>query len=312
MSGRAEEIIRAVQAAGVVGAGGGGFPTHAKLKATVDTVIANGSECEPLLASDKYLLKGQAASVVEGVELAMDATGAGSGFIAVKGHHRDVVQALQTALAGHDRIRIHLLENYYPAGDEFLTVFDVTKRVIPEGGLPLHVGVLVGNVLTFSQVAAALHGKPVTERPLTIAGSVRRPVVVVAPIGTPYADLLPMAGGTCDPGDVLIDGGPMMGSLIDDPGLGIARTTSAILALPADHFIVRLKKTTCRADGAKVKSGLLPVSALYRVVPAPTPRPRAVSAPDHARTRLRPVRAQCAGHVRLPVQSMRGVRTPGL
>jgi Na+-translocating ferredoxin:NAD+ oxidoreductase RnfC subunit len=243
MSERAEKIIRAVRASGVVGAGGGGFPTHVKLQATVDTVIANGSECEPLLASDKYLLREDAAAVVEGVALAMEATGATSGFIAIKGHYRDVVQAVQAALPGGGAIRIHLLENYYPAGDELMTVFDVTGRVVPEGGLPPNVGVVVGNVLTFSQIAAALRGRPVTERPLTIAGSVRRPGVVVAPIGTPYADLLEMAGGTVHADDVLIDGGPMMGSLIADPRLGIARTTSALLSLPRDHFIVRLKKT---------------------------------------------------------------------
>jgi Na+-translocating ferredoxin:NAD+ oxidoreductase RnfC subunit len=239
---RAEKIIRAVQAAGVVGAGGGGFPTHVKLRATVDTVIANGSECEPLLASDKTLLKGHAAQVVEGVALAMEATAAGSGVIAVKGHYHDVVQAVRQALPGDGAITIHLLENYYPAGDEFMTVFDVTGRVIPEGGLPLDVGVLVGNVLTFSQAAQALHGKPVTERLLTIAGSVRKPMVVTAPIGALYEDLLAMAGGRNHPDDVLIDGGPMMGNLVDDPGLGIARTTAAILALPADHLIVRQKQ----------------------------------------------------------------------
>jgi Na+-translocating ferredoxin:NAD+ oxidoreductase RnfC subunit len=242
MSAKAENIIQAVQEAGVVGAGGGGFPTHVKLQAKVDTVIANGSECEPLLASEKDLLKRHASSVVEGLALAMETTGARSGFIAVKGHYHDVVRAVREALPGDGRIKMHLLENYYPAGDEFLTVFDVTGRVVPEGGLPPDVGVVVCNVLTLSQVAAAVHGKPVTERPVTIAGSVRRPVVVMAPIGTPYADLLERAGGASSPADVLIDGGPMMGNLVSDPRLGIARTTSAVLALPPDHFIVRLKK----------------------------------------------------------------------
>ncbi|MCX6557747.1 MAG: SLBB domain-containing protein, partial [Candidatus Aminicenantes bacterium] len=142
------------------------------------------------------------------------------------------------------RIRIHCLENYYPAGDEFLTVFDVTGRVVPEGGLPPDVGVLVCNVLTLAQVAAALHGKAVTERPVTVAGSVRKPLVVVAPIGTSYADLLAKAGGARHANDVLIDGGPMMGNLVVDPRLGIARTTSGVLALPADHLIVRQKKTS--------------------------------------------------------------------
>jgi Na+-translocating ferredoxin:NAD+ oxidoreductase RnfC subunit len=244
MSGQAEKIIRAVQEAGVVGAGGGGFPTHAKLKAQVDTVIANGSECEPLLASEKDLLRAHAEAVLEGMALAMEATGAQAGVVALKEHNRDAIQAVQRALPSDGRIRIHRLENYYPAGDEFLTVFDVTGRVVPEGGLPLDVGVLVCNVLTLAQVADALHGKSVTERPVTVAGAVRQPLVVVAPIGTSYADLLARAGGACHADDVLIDGGPMMGSLVADPRLGIARTTSGVLSLPADHVIVRQKKTS--------------------------------------------------------------------
>ncbi|MCX6553561.1 MAG: SLBB domain-containing protein [Candidatus Aminicenantes bacterium] len=245
MSNRAEKIIQAVQEAGVIGAGGGGFPTHAKLKAQVDTVIANGSECEPLLASEKNLLNQHAESVLEGLALAMEATGAKRGFVALKEHNRDAIQAVQKALSSGDgRIRIHRLENYYPAGDEFLTVYDVTGWVVPEGGLPLDVGVVVCNALTLSQVADAFHGKPVTERPVTVAGSVRKPAVVVAPIGTPYADLLAKAGGARHADDVLIDGGPMMGNLVADPRLGIARTTSGVLALPADHLIVRLKKTS--------------------------------------------------------------------
>ncbi|MCX6558222.1 MAG: hypothetical protein NTW95_12470, partial [Candidatus Aminicenantes bacterium] len=141
MSGQAEKIIRAVREAGVIGAGGGGFPTHAKLKAQVDTVIANGSECEPLLASEKNLLGQHPESVLEGLALAMEATGAKTGFVALKEHNRDAIQAVQKALPSDGRIRIHCLENYYPAGDEFLTVFDVTGRVVPEGGLPPDVGV---------------------------------------------------------------------------------------------------------------------------------------------------------------------------
>jgi Na+-translocating ferredoxin:NAD+ oxidoreductase RnfC subunit len=244
MSRTAEEIIQAVQAAGVAGAGGGGFPTHLKLKARVDTVIANGSECEPLLASDQSLLKEKPYLVIEGIKYAMTATGAKTAYIAVKGHYRDAVSAIEKELPTDGSIRIHLLENYYPAGDEFLTVYDVTGRVIPEGGLPLHVGVLVGNVLSLAQVAQAVNGKPVTERPVTIAGSVQRPQVVTVPIGTTYRDLIELSGGTQQPTDVLLDGGPMMGQVVDDPNRGIGKTTSGVVALPADHFIMRLQRTT--------------------------------------------------------------------
>ncbi|MCP4214867.1 MAG: electron transport complex protein RnfC [bacterium] len=237
-----KEIIEAVKMAGIVGAGGGGFPTHIKFDTRVDTVLANGSECEPLLNSDKALLLDKADRVVQGVQYAMTATGATRGIIAVKGKYTDVAKAVKKALPADGSITLHLLENYYPAGDEFLTVYDATGRVIPEGGLPLHVGVVVSNVLSLAQVAEAMDGKAVTERPVTIAGSVKNPQVVTVPIGTPYGDLIRMAGGTLDKSDVLIDGGPMMGAIVKDPEAGIAKTTSGLIALPEDHFIVSMSR----------------------------------------------------------------------
>jgi len=237
-------IADSVYNAGVIGAGGGGFPTHIKLKASVDTLIANGSECEPLLASDKTLLKENPERVIDGMKYVMSAIGAKKGFIAIKSHYKDVVAAVKRILPKDNSITIHLLENYYPAGDEFLTVYDVTKRVIPEGGLPLHVGVVVSNVLSLAQVAHAVNGKPVTERPITIAGSVKKPVVVTAPIGTLYKDLIKLAGGKQNKDDVVLDGGPMMGAVVDDLEKGVAKTTSGIVVLPKDHIISRAKLLT--------------------------------------------------------------------
>jgi Na+-translocating ferredoxin:NAD+ oxidoreductase RnfC subunit len=238
------DIIDRIQKAGIIGAGGGGFPTHIKFSSRVDTVIANGIECEPLLKSDKAVLMERTYSVIEGVQLALKATGASRGFIAVKGVYQDVVDAVKKELPKDGSIKLHLLEDYYPAGDEFLTVYDVTGRVIPSGGIPLDVGVLVHNVLTLSQVAEAVNGKPVTERPITVTGAVRNPQVLTAPIGTLYEDLIQAAGGTLHDSDVLMDGGPMMGDIVQNPGMGISKTTSGIIALPGDHFIIRLKSIT--------------------------------------------------------------------
>jgi Na+-translocating ferredoxin:NAD+ oxidoreductase RnfC subunit len=238
------EIIKAVQAAGVIGAGGGGFPTYIKLNTRVDTVIANGSECEPLLASDKTLLKENPELVIQGLQYAMITTGARTGFIAIKAHYKDIAAALTKVLPPDGNIKLHFLENYYPAGDEFLTVYDVTRRIIPEGGLPLHVGVMVSNVLSLAQVGHAVNGKPVTERPVTVAGSVKQPQVVIVPIGTTYKDLIDMAGGALNSTDIILDGGPMMGTIVNDLDRGIAKTTSGVIALPEDHFIVNMQRTT--------------------------------------------------------------------
>lgn len=237
-------IINAVKKAGVVGAGGGGFPTHVKLAASVDTVIANGSECEPLLATDKAMMIGRPELLIDGMALIMKATGAKKGIVAVKGHNKDVVQSLKAVLPADGTIELFLMDNYYPAGDEFLLVYDVTGRVIPEGGIPLRAGVLVSNVVTMMQVARAVHGVSVTSRAVTVAGEVKSPGVITVPIGTPYRELVRAAGGFKIAGAALIDGGPMMGKIIDDPEAGIAKTTSGVLALPSDHFVVRTKTRT--------------------------------------------------------------------
>lgn len=244
MSDNSENIIHAIQQGGVIGAGGGGFPTYAKWKTRVHTVIANGSECEPLLVSDRTMMCEQPDLLIDGVRLAMRATGATQGVIALKSHYTDAISRLKQALISQkdSSITLHLLDNYYPAGDEFLLVYEVTGRVIPEGGLPLQVGVVVNNVVTLIQAAQAMHGKPVVERTVTLAGEFNEPKVIIAPIGTSYKNLVEMAGGLKDPDSVLIDGGPMMGKLIEDWGLGMSKTTSGILALPREHFVIRMLK----------------------------------------------------------------------
>lgn len=237
-----KQIVDAVLRAGVVGAGGGGFPAHVKLKASVDTVIANGSECEPLLGSDKAMMIACPDKLIEGIQLAMQATGAKTGVIAIKEHYKDVTNAVKKVLPQDGSIKLHPLENYYPAGDEFILVYEVTKKVIPEGGIPLNVGVVVSNVISLMQISDAVNGKPVTERAVTITGEVNEPKVVTVPIGTTYSDLIKIAGGLKIKNAVLIDGGPMMGNIVEIWDQGIGKTTSGVIALPQDHFLIQMKK----------------------------------------------------------------------
>ena len=237
-----KQIVDAVRRAGVVGAGGAGFPTHVKLQAQVDTVIVNGSECEPLLSSDRTMMEQKPEQIIAGLLLAMQATGAKEGIVALKEHYTDAIVVLKKVLPSDKEVRLHLMDNYYPAGDEFLMVYDVTGKVIPEGGLPLHVGVVVNNVMTMMQIADAVNGKPVTHRTVTIAGLVRNPKVVTVPIGTTYEDLIAIAGGLTQSDAVIMDGGPMMGKIVEDLSCGIAKTCGGIIALPPDQFVIRMKQ----------------------------------------------------------------------
>ncbi|MBA4320752.1 MAG: electron transport complex protein RnfC, partial [Flavobacterium sp.] len=237
-------IVELVKNAGVVGAGGAGFPTHVKLQSKVDTVIANGAECEPLLRIDQQMMDINAAKVVRGVELAMQSTGAKRGIVAVKKKYHNAIESLNQQInkLTNQQISLFLLDNFYPTGDEFVTVYEVTKRIIPEGGLPLQVSCVVDNVVTLMNIANAIdEGKPVTDRPLTICGAVKNPISLVLPVGTSVKRAIEIAGGISTDGQYTIfDGGPMMGSIIDDDAV-VTKKTSGIMVLPSDHEVVYQK-----------------------------------------------------------------------
>ncbi|MBI4327344.1 MAG: 4Fe-4S dicluster domain-containing protein [Chloroflexi bacterium] len=229
-----------IRAAGVVGAGGAGFPTHVKLAAKADTVIANGAECEPLLHKDAAVMEHRAAEVVAGVHITMEAVGAKDGIVGIKAKNRRAVEAIENACQGTP-VRVHLLGDYYPAGDEYDLVHEVTGRLIPPAGIPLQVGAVVANVETLVNVAAALEGRPVTHKTLTLAGAVRQPLTLTVPVGTTFRDALEAAGGVATEDPVLCIGGLMMGETTDYLDTPITKTTTGAVVLPRRHHIVERK-----------------------------------------------------------------------
>ncbi|MEW6227166.1 MAG: SLBB domain-containing protein [Bacillota bacterium] len=239
------DIIAAIRNAGVVGAGGAGFPTHVKLSATVDTVIANGAECEPLLAADQAVMLLAPEKVVAGLRIAMKATGAQQGFVAVKRKHDEALRAMREAVSlgnGIKGVAIFELDDVYPVGDEHVLVHEVTGRYVPEGGLPLEVGVVVSNVATLANVADAVEGRPVTSRLVTVSGAVARPLTARFPIGTPVAAAIELAGGPVVERYRIIMGGPVMGKLAPDASGVITKLTAGIIVLPADHPLVKMRE----------------------------------------------------------------------
>jgi Na+-translocating ferredoxin:NAD+ oxidoreductase RnfC subunit len=229
-----------VKRAGVVGAGGGGFPTHVKMASKADTVIANGAECEPLLHKDAVVMEEQAAELVRGMQLAMGSVGAKAGIIGIKAKKKQAVEAVTAACKG-TALRVQLLGDYYPAGDEYDLVYEVTGRLIPPGGIPLQVGVVVNNVETFVNIAAAADDKPVTQKWLTIAGAVESPATLCVPIGTTYRDCLEAVGGPTTNDPVLCIGGLMMGQTTDDLDTPVTKTATGVVILPRDHRVMERK-----------------------------------------------------------------------
>ncbi len=220
---------------GVVGAGGAGFPTHVKLEASgVDTVIVNAAECEPLLHKDKELLKRHADDLMEVLDAVVRHTGAERGVIGIKDKYTQVIEMLRQRVK--PGLEVHLLKDFYPAGDEFLLVHAVTGRVIPPGKIPLAVNALVSNVETLLNV---FWDQPVTRKYLTVAGAVREPVTLRVPIGTSFRACLDLAGGDIAEGPfAILEGGVMMGKLIEDLDTPVTKTTGGLIVLPLDHDLV--------------------------------------------------------------------------
>jgi len=240
----AQPVAKAIEKAGVVGAGGGGFPTHVKASASVDVLLANGAECEPLLRSDSELMLSDAEKIVRGTELMREAVGATRAIVALKRKNAAAIDAVRRAIADGSAVEVLILDNVYPAGDEFLLVFEATGRVIPEGGIPLDVGVVVNNVTTLSQVADAVEGRPVTSRLVTVQGEVATPTTLRVPIGAPIGEVVELAGDATIEDPAVIVGGPMMGRLARDMSEPVTKTVAGLIVLKRDHRLVTTRAAT--------------------------------------------------------------------
>jgi Na+-translocating ferredoxin:NAD+ oxidoreductase RnfC subunit len=238
------DIVDKVRAAGVVGAGGAGFPTHVKLQFEVQMVLGNGASCEPLLSSDPYLMAHQPDQVLNGLLTAMDCTGSDKGTICLKSKHAEALAALKERISGDGyagRINVFELEDFYPAGDEFILVNEVLGKIVPEGGIPLNVLAVVSNVESLLNISRAMADIPVTERYLTVCGEVHEPVVCKVPIGTSAAEVIAIAGGPKISEFGIIMGGPMMGKVLAGGSEPVTKTTSGIIVLHPHHNVIRDK-----------------------------------------------------------------------
>ncbi|AFM02450.1 putative NADH:ubiquinone oxidoreductase, subunit RnfC [Desulfitobacterium dehalogenans ATCC 51507] len=238
------DLLNRVKDAGVIGAGGAGFPTHAKLSAKAEYILLNGAECEPLLRVDQQLMEQFPEEIIKGLEAAGRHIEARKAVIGIKGKHQEVIRILRekiTALGLEDYMEVMELRDVYPAGDEQVLVYELTKRVVPEASIPLKVGCVVINSETALNVFHALSGKPVTETYITLAGDIPHRLTVKVPVGMAIRDLLRQCGLENGDDYAVIDGGPMMGSLMDGIDGYVTKKSKGFILLKKDHFLIRKK-----------------------------------------------------------------------
>jgi electron transport complex protein RnfC len=247
------EIVAAIQEAGIVGLGGAGFPTHAKLVIpegrSVDTLLINGAECEPYLTTDHRTMVERPDAVLRGIEIVAARLGVEETVIGVEMNKPDAVRMLERSLEGtRNAVRVAPLKVKYPQGAEKTMIKAVFGIEVPSGKLPLDVGIVVNNVGTMAAIADYFDlGLPVVERGLTVAGpGVRRPANLLVPVGTPVRAVLEHAGGLTPDTREVVMGGPMMGTPLASLDVPVLKGTSGILAfteiearLPNEYTCIR-------------------------------------------------------------------------
>jgi len=241
-----DELKKRVKAAGIVGIGGAGFPTHVKLspppEAKVDLLIINGVECEPYLTTDHRVMMEHPAEIIEGAKIILAMLGIKKCHIGIEANKMDAVETVRKAAADKTsdgfEISVDALEVKYPQGSEKQLIESVTKRRVPGFGLPFDVGVIVQNVGTTKAIyeAVALN-KPLYEKVITITGKgIARPANLKVRIGTRLRDIVSYLGGTQPDLSRIVMGGPMMGFPISTLDVPVTKTTSGVLFLTEEEI----------------------------------------------------------------------------
>ena len=243
-----KELSSILQENGIVGAGGAGFPTYAKLNENAETIILNCAECEPLLRLHRQLLEKNAREIVSTFHMMGQTMGSKDIVIGIKKAYKQAIEALNAVIGDYEGVRLGLLDEVYPAGDEVVLIYEVTGKVVRPCGLPIECGVAVFNVETVYNVYRAIQKKmPVVDKLVSVVAEVNKPVTVRVPIGCTIDEVVKLAGGQTISNAVYFIGGPMMGRI----GTGaepVTKTTNAVLVLPEDHLIIQKKKRKASID----------------------------------------------------------------
>lgn len=240
-------ILENIKKSGIVGAGGAGFPTHIKLNSNCKYIIVNAAECEPLIKVDQQLMKEEIDKILEALISVMTITSCKKAFIGIKGKHKGTIEIIENKIKEFTNIEVYKLDDFYPAGDEQTLTYEILQEIVPEGGIPLDIGTIVINSETLLNIYYSyVENKNVVEKYVTIAGEVKNPMTVKIPIGTKVDKLIEIAGGSTCKDYKVIDGGPMMGKVIECLDTGITKTTKALIVLPSNHHIITTKKQTVR------------------------------------------------------------------
>ena len=212
------ELKELMKEAGIVGAGGAGFPAYAKLAPGADILLVNGAECEPLLYTDYIILSREMPMVLAGIKAVLE--------------YADIPRAL-LCVKEHTAKRLNLKDGEKLADR-------ISLKTLPD---------------VYNGAAAVKFSAKVTMKWLTIGGNIPEAIVVRVPVGTPVSELFAGYSITVPEEHAVLDGGPSMGKIIDPERAVVTKTTKALLILPEASEAVQSKlldadKSVARAETA--------------------------------------------------------------
>ncbi|ARV15376.1 electron transport complex subunit RsxC [Polaribacter sp. SA4-12] len=251
----AEEILQAIQDAGIVGLGGAAFPTHVKLKIPkgkkCETLLINGVECEPYLTTDHRVMLEQENDIFTGIKYLLKATGAKKAIIGIEANKQDAADHLAKYIPKELPVTIKVLPVKYPQGAEKMLVTSILNKEVPSKGLPIEVGAVVVNVATTAEIGRLLpHGRGIQERVITITGhGVKKKGNYLIPVGTPLRYVLDYVGVDEAISEVYM-GGPMMGVAVSNLDISIVKGTSGILVFTGEDVGKSSQTYPCIKCGA--------------------------------------------------------------
>ena len=232
-----DSFTEAVRQSGAVGLGGAGFPTFVKLSvkdlSKLDAVVINAAECEPYITSDTRTMLDKSDDIMSGIEAVKKYLHPNRFIIGIEKNKPGAIKKMQELASQSEGVEVKVLPSSYPQGGEKVLVFNTVGKIIPKGGLPLDVGVIVINVTTLAFIGNYLKtGMPLVNKCVTVDGSaVKEPKNVIAPIGMSIADVLEQSGGTKSEVAKALYGGPMMGLAVPSLDSPILKNTNAITAM---------------------------------------------------------------------------------
>lgn len=257
---KTSSFLEAIELAGIVGAGGAGFPTHVKYKTKIEDgyVIANAVECEPLLGHNVQFMEEHPDIIVRGLKYLLEISGGKMAYIALKTKYRKAALALGKACKNEPKVELKFVSDMYPAGDERVIIRELLDIELKPGELPSAAKAVVSNVETIKRVVEAIEQrKPYIDKDITVAGRVGESKIFLdQPIGLPVSHYIEKCGGYIAPYGEIVIGGPFTG-VSGNPDTPLTKTTGGILVampFPQENRKIGLLACECGAEEDRLRS----------------------------------------------------------